>query len=190
MARPHLDWQQLGSLQFSPCADQMGTLTEPTMSQPIMKFAYSATAANQTVPVNAAPALALQPQNEQPYESSYFFPPILYLKTILKTFGRKSNAFNVLRHFSYQRCRWKTRNMITIPSHVLFIPSALHEYCNSDAIVGAAGSLQCSGFDYYFLLTAADNFRRQGLQHYATISPLHCSSAAHSQYISLISWGK
>lgn len=75
MARPHLDWQQLGSLQFSPCADQMGTLTEPTMSQPIMKFAYSATAANQTVPVNAAPALALQPQNEQPYESSYFFPP-------------------------------------------------------------------------------------------------------------------
>lgn len=72
MARPHLDWQQLGSLQFSPRADQMGTLTEPTMSQPIMKFAYSATAANQTVPVNAAPALALQPQNEQPYESRYF----------------------------------------------------------------------------------------------------------------------
>lgn len=175
MARPHLDWQQLGSLQFSPRANQMGTLTEPTMSQPIMKFAYSATAANQTVPVNAAPALALQPQNEQPYESRYFFyffPPILNLKTILKTFGRKSNAFNVLRHFSYQRGRWKTRNMITILSRILFIPSALHEYCKSDAIVGAAGSLQCSGSGYYFLLTAADNFRRQGLQHYATISPL------------------
>lgn len=90
-----------------------------------------------------------------------FYSPLLNLKTIFKIFGRKNNAFNVLRHFSYLRCRWKTRNIITILSCDLFIPSALHEYCNSKVIVRTAGSLLCSSSHYYFLPTAADNLRRQ-----------------------------
>lgn len=91
MARPHLDWQQLGSLQFSPRADRMGTLTKPTMSQLIMKF--SPTTTTQTIAVNAPSALVLQPQNEQSHESSYFISPSSIWKTISEIFGRKSNAF-------------------------------------------------------------------------------------------------
>lgn len=85
MARPHLDWQQLGSLQFSPRADQTGTLTEPAVSQPIMKFAYPATAASPTVPVNAAHSRRMSNH----MRTAIFFPSsILNLKTVLKTFGR------------------------------------------------------------------------------------------------------
>lgn len=77
MSRPHLDWQQLGSLQFSPRVNRMGALTEPSMSQLIMKFTYSPTTTTQTIPVNVASALALQPQNEMSnrMRAAILFPP-------------------------------------------------------------------------------------------------------------------
>lgn len=91
MARPHLDWQQLGSLQFSPCANRMGTLTKPTMLQLIMRCACSPTITMQTIPVNASLTLVLQLQNEQLHESSFFYSPLLNLKkTSLKSLARKA----------------------------------------------------------------------------------------------------
>lgn len=75
MVGPHLDWQQLGSLQFSPHADRLWMLTRPTRSLLIRKFACSPTTRTQTTPINSILVLALQPQNEQPHESSHFISP-------------------------------------------------------------------------------------------------------------------
>lgn len=169
MARPHLDWQQLGSLQFSPLADRMGMLTRPTMSQLILKFAYSPTATTQNIPINAA--LALQPQNEQPHESSYFISPSSIWKPPSKSLAWK--AMHSMSWATFLTSGADERQEIWsqfYPAIYLF-PLCFMNIATAMCLLGPRVLCNAGAQTITFVLTADDNLRRQGVQHYATIPP-------------------